>query len=199
MLGKIKDMSPTEYLHLLDEAYKAHSVKLKDSASKGTDLHAELEKWVKAQIRNTSVQFDPKILPFVNWANDNVKKFIASEAHCYSERLWCGGITDAIAQMNDGKLAIIDFKSAKAVYISHLIQTAGYAIQVNENGLFSKSGAHTLKLDRPIEALVVVAFGMNPIVPEIRYGVAEYEKGFEMAVGLYRLMGLDDKIKEARK
>lgn len=198
-LDKIRNMTPQEYVKLLDEAYRAHTVKLKDSADKGTDLHAELEKWVKGQIRGVPVTPHTQILPFVRWSESNVKRFIASEAHCYSERLWTGGITDTIAELNDGKLSIIDFKSAKAVYISHLIQCGGYAVQVNENGLFLKSGEHSLKLDKPIAAIVVVAFGADPIVPETRYNVGEYIKGFEWAVGLYRLMGLDEKIKEAHK
>src|SRR3990167_9943180 len=43
---RVKGLSLEAYEKLLGEAYKAHSVNLKDSAEKGTDLHFELEHWV---------------------------------------------------------------------------------------------------------------------------------------------------------
>lgn len=36
-----------DYIVLLDKAYRAHSVKLDTTAQAGTDLHAELERFVK--------------------------------------------------------------------------------------------------------------------------------------------------------
>ena len=42
-LENIKQMQPEAFLALLDDAYKAHATKLKDSALSGTDMHAELE------------------------------------------------------------------------------------------------------------------------------------------------------------
>src|SRR3990167_2144652 len=41
--------NPFQYLDRLDKAYKAHKTSLDNSAKKGTDLHAELEKYVKAK------------------------------------------------------------------------------------------------------------------------------------------------------
>ena len=52
---KIKSVTEEEYLELLDEAYKAHSVRLKDSAQAGTDMHGELESYVKACVHNNDV------------------------------------------------------------------------------------------------------------------------------------------------
>ena len=195
----IKAMSNEEFLTLLDEAYKAHSVNLKDTAQAGTDLHAELEKYVKnwmlchdpknkgGDMINKTV-YDKKIEPFIKWANENVKKFLWSEAHCYSEKLWCGGISDAGAELNDGTIAIIDFKSAKDAYTGHFIQCAGYAIEIEENGLFDSTGTHTKKIDGTIGALVVVPFGAKEVYPVIMRDVDAHKKAFEAAVVLYRLM-----------
>ena len=190
--NRVKGLSFHEYEKALAEAYKAHSKRLKEAADKGTDLHAELEKYVKWHMRKTAViTYDEKILPFVDWATKNVKRFIASEAHCYDEELWVGGITDAVAELNDGKLAIIDFKSAKDAYTSHFIQASGYCIQVEKNGLFSEDGEHSIKLDRPIEALIVVPFGAEKVEPHFRYDIENYKKGFKNCVELYRLLGFD--------
>src|SRR3990167_1747197 len=183
---------------VLKEAKYAHKKKKEKAATEGTDLHAELEKFVKWQIRDgeTVMSFDPKIEPFIEWSRANVKKFIASEAHCYDQDLFVGGITDCVAELNDGKLAVIDFKSSREAYITHFIQASGYAIQIEKNGLFSEDGEHSKKLNKPIEALIIVPFGAKNIVPEVRYNVKDYKDGFKAAVTLYRVMGFDKTIKE---
>jgi hypothetical protein len=143
--------------------------------------------------KNDIEKFDEKIQPFIDWSDKNVKEFLASEAHCYSKELWVGGIVDAVAGLKDGTIAVIDFKSAKSVYITHFLQCSGYAIQINENGLFSEDGTHNKKIEE-ISALIVVPFGAETIKPEIRTQISEYKKGFKWAVGLYRLLDLDSLI-----
>ena len=148
--------------------------------------------------KNKENDFDDRIKPFIAWSDKNVKEFIASEAHCYSERLWIGGITDAVARLSDDKLAVIDFKSSREAYITQFIQACLYAIQINENGLFSEDGEHNLKLDQPIEKIVVIPFGADkmPSNKELMRNVSVFIEGAESAVKLYRLMGLDEQIKE---
>jgi hypothetical protein len=88
MLGLFKQMNAEEYIKLLDKAYKAHDKSLDKSATAGTNLHAELEKFVKSRMgKNTETVFDPKITPFIEWTDKNVKKFIASDANCGWEEL----------------------------------------------------------------------------------------------------------------
>ena len=191
-LDKVKKMERDEYAKLLTEAYYAHSKKLKDSAKTGTDLHEELEAYVKAMMKLKPVRkYDEKIQPFINWADENVKKFIASEAHCFDEELWVGGITDVVAELNDGKLAIIDFKSSKEAYPTQFLQVSGYAIQIEKNGLWDMGGTVNKKLDKQIEALIIVPFGADVIEPAIRYDLDSYKQGFRSAVVLYRLLGME--------
>lgn len=189
---RVKGLSLEAYEKLLGEAYKAHSVKLKDSAEAGTDLHAELEDYVKAMMKLKPIRkYNEKIQPFIDWADENVKEFLCSEAHCFDEELWVGGITDCVAELNDGKLAVIDFKSSKEAYTNQFIQAAGYAIQADRNGLFSEDGNHSKKLEKPIELLIVVPFGATKIIPNIKNNIEDYKTGFRHCVGLYRLLGLD--------
>lgn len=170
---EITKLNDEDYLKLLDEAYSAHATKLKDSASDGVDLHAECEKYVKNWILcNNSktkmvdhTEYDPKIKPFIEWAEKNVKRFLWSEAHCYSKELWLGGITDCGYEDMNGKYAILDFKSSKDVYLSQFWQCVGYAIQAEENGLFTAEGELIMKLDKPISYVSVLPFGMEK--PEV--------------------------------
>ena len=201
-------MKPVKYLELLDDAYKAHSVKLDDSAKAGTDLHKELEGFVKfmmvGKIGDTA-GFDERIRPFRDWAFHAIKRYLWSEAHCFHEGHWIGGISDVGVELNQimietpdgqievpsGTLAIIDFKSAKEVYSSHFIQAGGYALQVEKNGLFDADGNQIGKLDKPIEALIIVPFGADIVYPEIRMKAKEYKEGFIHSLALYRLLGMD--------
>ncbi len=193
-LFEIKELETKDYLKLLDEAYRAHDTYKKEKAVSGTNLHAELERYVKnvMKFKFSEKPYDEKIKPFIKWSEENVKKFIASEAHCYSEKLWVGGITDCVAEMNDGTLAVIDFKSAKEAYNSHFLQTAGYAVQIEENGMWDSTGTHNKKLDKKFQTLIVVPFGAEEVKPVIKQYqlVEEFKKGFELAVALYRILGL---------
>jgi len=183
--------TPEEYLKRLDEAYKAHSVKLKDSAKSGVNLHEELERFVKGEMGiMPKGTYDPKIQPFIDWAEKTVKQFLYSESHCFDQELWVGGISDAGAEMNDGTLALLDFKSAKEAYTAHFIQAAGYAIQIEKNGLWDSQGKVNKKLDKPFDSLIVIPFGAEVIEPAIRHNVADYKEGFRNCVSLYRLLGL---------
>jgi len=169
----------------------AHYQSKNKSAKKGVNLHEELEAFVKGEMGIIKKrEYDPKIQPFIEWAKENVKRFLYSEAHCFDEELWVGGISDAGAELMDGKYAVIDFKSSKEVYTNQFIQTAGYATQIDKNGLWDKNGEVNKKLDK-IEALIVVPFGAEIIKPDIRFNVDDYKQGFEWCVGLYRLLGLN--------
>ena len=184
-LDSIKLLSPIEWLKKLDSAYSAHSKTLKKSATKGSDLHYELEKWVKGQISGNPIEPDEKILKFVQWAEKNVKRFIASEVHCYSETYWLGGICDVIWEMNDGTIIIGDFKSAKEVYLSHFVQVAGYHLQLEENGGFDKDGNKILELEK-VGGYAVVPFGTESGIPRFRYDTDKKVEAFKAALELYK-------------
>jgi len=171
MIGKL---SPENYLELLDEAYSAHSKKLDSSAKSGTDLHAELERYVKwrmGKLSEANPVFDSKIQPFIDWANVNVKRFLWSELHCYSEKLWVGGISDCGVELNDGRMGIIDFKSSKDSYESQFIQCAGYDILISENGGFTNNGYKIFELEKPLDFYAIVPFGSPEFKVDFRYNV----------------------------
>jgi hypothetical protein len=188
------DGEPEKYLALLDAAYRAHADSLNKSADKGTDMHAELEAYVKdcithrgAPLTQILAGHEP-VRIFAAWAYQNVKRFIVSEGHTYSERLWTGGITDCIAELKDGRMIIIDFKSSKEAYFSQFVQVAGYDIEASENGIFDADGNLLLKLDKPIDGYVVFPFGAEKVEPQFQFDTIGVRKGFEACVTLHKLI-----------
>ena len=187
-LEEIRGMDVEEFIALLDDAYKAHSVKLTDSASAGTDLHAECEAYVKWRMgRGAERQWADRIIPFIRWAEEEVEEFLWSELHCYSSELWVGGITDCGVKLKNGKIGVLDFKSSKEAYISQFIQCAGYDLQLAENGGFNAQGYPMFKLEKPIEFYGIIPFGAEEFKVDIRYNVEELREGFKGAVVLYKL------------
>lgn len=195
MREKIEYMSTTDYLDLLDEAYSAHSKKLTSTAKTGTDLHAELEKFVNAhmgfqgdwrKLNIVTEQFDRKIDPFIKWVEKNIKRFLWSEMYCYSEKLWVGGITDCGYEKLDGTYGIMDFKSSKEAYLGQFWQCAGYHIQIEENGGFDKNGNKIFTLDKPITEYAIFPFGMTNPQPQFNYDIQGGQDAFRAEVLLYK-------------
>lgn len=192
-LSKIRSMTVDDYVNLLDRAYRAHSLSLDKSAEEGTDLHAELERYVKNHMlcygkAKDTTEYDPKIKPFIDWTETNVERFIWSEAHCYSENLWIGGISDCGAILKNGKTIIIDFKSSKEAYLSQFWQCVGYAIQIEENGWFNSEGILQGKLEAPIDYVCIVPFGATNVEPQFYYNMEEGKEAFHAEIKLYKLL-----------
>ena|SRR3990167_7008473 len=195
----IKAMSSEQFLGLLDEAYKAHSTNLKSTAQAGTDLHAELERYVKnwmlchdpknkgGDMLDETI-YDDRIIPFITWADENIEKFLWSELYCFSETLWLGGISDVGVLLKNGKVGILDFKSSKESYDNQFIQNAGYDLQITENGGYTKEGNKIFQLDTPISFYGIVPFGAKEFTVDFRYNVEELREGFKSALVLYKLL-----------
>jgi len=186
-LAVIKYMTDSDFLKILDECYKNHKKKLDESAVKGIDMHSMLEMYIKDQMKSipSSTEYHSQIMPFVNWCKENVQEFLFSEAFCYSEKLWVGGIADAGAILKDSSTVLIDFKSAKEAYKGHFIQAAGYALQIEENGFFDKDGNIA---NPPIvfDKLIVVPFGAEKVEPVFNVEpIGDYKKAFINAKELY--------------
>jgi len=188
--GDICKMDNLQYLDLLDKAYHNHRNSLKKSAEKGIDLHAELEKYINFQMGDsTDDNYNERITYFIEWAEKNVSEWLWSEAHCYSKKLWVGGICDAGARLKDNTIALIDFKSSKTAYFSHYLQCAGYSILIDENGLLNDCGEKIGTLDGKVDRLIVFPFGAKKLKPHYnKFSIDDLKDGFKSALHLYRLM-----------
>lgn len=187
---------PEKWLQLCDDAYKAHSVKLEDSAQSGTDLHAELEHYVKEHMTGflgtteaeVLAKLSPHVTDFASWVNINVDKFIWSEVNCFDDELWVGGISDCGVKLKDGKVGIIDFKSSKEAYESQFIQCGGYDIQLSKNGGFTKEGYQLFEKIDKIDFYCIIPFGAKTFSPTFRYNVDELKESFKATLTIYKLL-----------
>lgn len=180
--------TPKEFHALLNKAYKAHATKLKDSAGDGIDMHALLEDFVKCRIAGQEPMFiDPIIKPFVEWSDKNVKRFLFSELHCYSETLWTGGITDVGYEALNGDYVLGDFKSSKEAYFSQWVQVGGYHAQIEENGGFTHNGDKVFALNgKPFKYHAIFAAGAGLDKPFFNYEIGRTKRAFTHAVELYK-------------
>lgn len=179
----------------LEEAKLAHKSSKDKSATKGTDMHALLEEYVKACIKTKEGQpitaweaEEYKIIgSFIEWSIENVDRFLFSEANCYSARLWLGGEGDVGFIMKDGRRVLGDFKSSPKAYTDHFIQCALYDIQMAENGLFNRQGERigdwTLA-----DGYCVFPFRSKPFTPEFVWAAKQYREGAESAVKIYNII-----------
>lgn len=167
----------------------AHYTAKNDSAKKGTDLHAELERYVKDVIAGKQINrddYEGQIHPFITWTEKNVARFLWSEMHVFSTKHWLGGISDCGAELKNGEVAIIDFKSSKEAYQSQSWQIAGYDIQVTENGGYDSKGIKMFTLHKPITQHIVVPFGAKIVKPVVFGNVEGNKRAFLGALAVYR-------------
>lgn len=158
------------WLDALDEAYRAHDNKKNTAAKGGKDLHSKLEKYVKFSIQKNEGSpaniKDTDIQEFIDWACENVDRFLWSELHTYSEKHWLGGISDCGAKLTNGTVAIIDFKSSKAAYTDQFYQIGGYSIQLAENGGFTSKGERVIEPIN-VSTFIIIPFGAPTFSPKI--------------------------------
>jgi hypothetical protein len=198
ILEGITKMGEKEYLSLLDSGYRAHDEVKKTAGVKGTDRHAILESYVKWCLdKNGGVPLgvtdvfdvapDQIIQSFIVWALKNVKQFLWSEANCYSEELWTGGIADVGWLDHNDRVIGGDFKSSKEAYMDQFIQIAGYDLMLSENGGVDKDGNKKFDLPNPIQGYCVVPFGAPTLEPNFQWDVESLRKGFKAALHLHKL------------
>lgn len=179
------------------EARKAAIRKRDGSAKSGTDRHGELELYVKKCLEinfgmpiewKTNMHPDTKV--FVEWSNEHVDRFVFSEAHCFSAKLWLGGIADIGMILKDGRRVLGDHKSSKNAFFDQFIQCALYDIELAENGILDADG-NKLGDWELADAYIVFPFRSDPFTPEVKTNVGEFRAVAEGVVRTYKLKEYD--------
>jgi hypothetical protein len=142
-----------------------------DAADAGTIAHAMVE----ARIRGQEFVMPPEATPeqqqlatssfgaFEEWIEGSRIELVETEMHLVSAKHRFGGTPDAVGRMK-GALALLDWKTSKAVYAEYLIQLAAYVELWNENrSEHIRNGIHCCRFDKvtggfahhywPVEAL----------------------------------------------
>lgn len=203
-LTDIKLMNIGEYLKLLDMAYRAHHELKEKRAGEGTDLHALAEEWIKFKMNGgKESQSDnelfayvaPEVLSsFITWCENNVKRFLFSEVHCYSERLWVGGKTDFGYEDMNGNYVLADIKSRDKDYFSDHVQMGGYDLLLRSGG-YDKDGNLIWQWTKPFHRHAVFTLGENFKKPVFSESPIKNCEAFECALGLYKIKQMYEKDK----
>ena len=192
-LEKIKKLSIDDYMKLLADSYKAHNTFKNKKAKEGIDAHELCELWIKSILKGKEIEPDKQIEPFVLWCRKNVRRFLWSELHVYSETLWTGGICDFGYEDVNGNYGIGDIKNRDKFYPADIFQCGGYDIMLAENsGGFDANGEKIFELTKP-----VMFHAGFPLVgfkePEISYNVKENKETFAHALAIYKAIQFVEK------
>lgn len=187
MHDNIIGMPFTDYLALLDKAYRAHNTRKETAKDSGKDMHSLLEGFIKCQMEGRPELLpDPRIQPFRDWAKKNVKRFLFSEMCCFSEALWCAGTADFGYEDMEGNFVLGDFKSSAEAYFSYWCQCGGYDLGISENGGFNMRGDKIFTLEKPFSYYAIFAERAGLDKPFIGRDTARLRRAFSYVVNLYR-------------
>lgn len=99
---------------------------LKEAGFIGTDFHNILENIGKG-IELPEIK-EPRVKEWIDlfneWIKSNVKTFVETEKDIFTDT-YCGTL-DALVELKDGKLAVLDYKTSKYIYDTHELQVAAY-------------------------------------------------------------------------
>lgn len=79
---------------------------------------------------------------FLKWKDLNVKRFIETEQLVWHNVEGYSGTLDALVELNNGKLAVLDYKTSKYIYPEHHLQVSAY--------LKAYEWTHSIKVDTAI-------------------------------------------------
>lgn len=136
-----------------------HTGVLDDLAEQGNIIHAAVEAYVKDEFGPafTRPEQEEAFVTFLDWADENVDEFLASEATVFNPEAGYAGTGDLWVRLKDGRVLYLDVKTSRKVHDSHIMQgaailKAGIRIEESETGVEFK-GKHWIEVDAlPVEA-----------------------------------------------
>jgi hypothetical protein len=152
-----------EIVRLLVDMKKAPKQFKDDAASLGTLVHEWIEKYIlyRIDLANGERSVKPKIpvnsvvkgavAGFLKWEEEHKVEYVFAERKVVSIQHWYAGTLDILAVVN-GRLCILDIKTSNGVRDEYFIQTAGYALALEEEYAEDKE----FKADGGIEGRVIL-------------------------------------------
>lgn len=193
-----------------DEARVAHTKKKESAGEAGTEVHETIEGLIKYAIEFNEGKLDTYMLrddtveqvkEFVQWAIVNDVKFLGSEVRLYSEKLWCAGTADFIAEIK-GKLFAGDIKTSSAIYPTNFIQASAYAHMARE--MFKKNKNDlvfplALKKELDFHGVVIVNVPKRGgITVKENYDLRGNFQAFKAALTIHKFLN-SQKVKKLKK
>ena len=117
------------------EAKGAYRKKSTEAMDIGTRVHKIIETWIESDgVLTLDEVIDPYakrgLEAFLSWGEEHDIEIISYEQVVTDNRYYAGRY-DLLAKV-DGKLTLIDFKTASGIWFSNWLQLGGYAIAIDE-------------------------------------------------------------------
>jgi len=140
----------------------------KNISEKAKDVGSEVHHWIENFIKNPHEVIQESLPPekevangikaFLKWDQENIKRWINSEQEVVCKEFGYAGTLDAIAELKDGKICVIDFKTCNlydkkgkkySVYFDSILQIAPYKYAYTTNAeCIATDGMGILRLDK---------------------------------------------------
>lgn len=112
---------------MLDAASKIPDKLKDDAAALGTEAHAYIDRFVKGEkVGPLPDEILDPVHGFADWWKRSGLEFVAGDTKVASRLHGYGGSLDALARRPDGGLALLDWKTSKALYDEYALQVAAY-------------------------------------------------------------------------
>lgn len=165
LMGDGVNFTYDDVTSMLKVAETAHTEKKEAAASVGSVVHLYAEHGALPDEYDElsdedKDRADKAMTSFDDWKKENVPEMIKSEFLVYSQKHKYVGTADGLAEI-DGKKYLIDYKTSKGIYTSHLYQVSAYLKAFEEE--------HGVKLD----GAMIVHFRKDDV----------YDKDGEMVYG----------------
>lgn len=165
------------------------------SAKTGTERHGLLEQYVAFCITNGGAPLPfhngyVAIEKFIDWAVENVEEFYFTEANCYHEGLWVGGIADIGMRLKDGRRLVGDHKSSREAHPDQFLQCAMYDLLLAHSGILDRDGNKKGEWELA-DGYAIFPFRSDPFTPEFRWNVEKWRKAAEGTIEIYKLLEIN--------
>lgn len=130
----IKTLSPKEYAELLLEAKKAHTRKSNTALEIGTAAHDWAEKHIHGKNLPITKEIENCVKAFLEFEKSHQTQFICTEKIVVNRQHLVAGRLDSLAFV-DGALSLVDLKTSSRISESYYLQTAGYALCLQDMGI----------------------------------------------------------------
>lgn len=106
-----------------------------EAAALGTRIHAVAERLAWDRGAEVEPEMEPYASAIREFLDTHVRRVIGTEMSFASAEMRFGGTCDLVAELTDGSVGVIDWKSTSGgVTKIHKLQTAGYALLLREGG-----------------------------------------------------------------
>lgn len=137
-----------KYNEVCESARKAYAKKRDKAADLGTEVHKEIEEFIKCRMSGIDWGTDNKqVQHFIDWADKHEVEFVASEEQVYSKKLFVAGTYD-FACIIDGRKYLGDLKTSNALYPEYFFQCAAYRMMAEEMGQTDFKGSILVRVGR---------------------------------------------------